>query len=669
MVDVNGKQNHRYLITSALPYVNNRPHLGHLVGCILPADIYTRFLKLKGEEAIYICGADEHGTASERAAKEAGVSVQEWCDKLHGEHKKDYEWFNIEFTRFGRTSSKTNHEMTQHLFLRLWENGYISEKETEQLYCEHDKMFLPDRYVVGKCPYCGAETHAGQCEGCGKLLEPTELLEPKCVVCGNEPIVKTTKHLYLDLPKFEDKLTAWLEGNKHWKPNVRNWALSLIPDLKPRPITRDLKWGVKVPLEGYEDKVFYVWFDAPIGYISITKNWADENGDNWERWWKDENTKLIHFIGKDNIPFHTVIFPSTLMGADEGFVLPYNVPAMEFLNYEGKKFSKSKGIGVFLKDVRDMPYPPDYWRLALMWMAPETGDTDFTWEGFAQSVNELADVYGNLVNRVLVLTKKYFNSTVPEHGEWTDADKEIIEKLKNAPDYVGNDLEVPKFREALKKAMEIARDVNTYLNSQEPWKNPDRRNNVIYLSLVGLKTASIMLSPFIPEISKKVLDKLSVNNPRWQTAGELDLIPGTEVGAPEIIVKKIDESEVKRWKEKFDGNVEGVKMVNQIKYDDFAKLDLRVAKVLKAEALEGSKKLIRLELDVGELGKRQILAGLRQWYSPEDLQGKEIIILANLEPKKMMGQESQGMLLAAEKGDDVVILVPEKPIEPGAKIH
>ncbi len=666
----------RYLVTSALPYVNNRPHLGHLVGCILPGDIYTRYLKLRGKKAIYICGTDEHGTTSELAAREAGVSVQEWCDRLHEEHKRDYEWFNIDFARFGRTSSRTNHEMTQHIFLRLWENGYIIEKETEQLYCEHCGIFLPDRYVVGECPHCGSETHAGQCEGCGKLLEPTELLEPKCVVCGSKPVIKKTKHLYLDLPKFKDRLKTWIEGNRHWKPNVRNWALSLIPDLRPRPITRDLKWGVKVPLKGYEDKVFYVWFDAPIGYISITKEWAEEAGENWEDWWKNPNTKLVHFIGKDNIPFHTVIFPSTLMGTEEGFVLPYNVPAMEFLNYEGTKFSKSKKVGVFLKDARELPYPPDYWRLALIWMAPETGDTDFTWEGFAQAINELADTYGNLVNRVLVLARKFFDLRVPEPGEYNEKDLELINFIKSSPELVGRELDVPRFREALKKAMEVAREANAYLNAEEPWKreNESRRGTVIYLALNAVKSASILLSPFIPGITREALDRLGIEGVSWEDAGKIDLEPGRKLGDPVILVKKVSDEEVQNWRERFGGNkeresVEGVRMVNEISFEEFMKLDIRVAKVLKAEDVKGAKKLIRLELDVGELGKRQILAGLKDWYKPEELEGKLIVILANLKPKKMMGMESQGMLLAAEKDGNVVILVPEKPIEPGAKVH
>ena len=662
----------RWLITSALPYVNNRPHLGHLVGCILPGDIFTRYLKLKGENAIYICGTDEHGAQSELAAREAGMPVEDWCKRMHEEHEKDYEWFEVDFTRFGRTSSKTNHEMTKHIFLKLYENGYIIEKETEQLYCEHDKMFLPDRYVVGKCPYCGAETHAGQCENCGRLIEATELIEPRCVLCGNKPVVKKTKHLYLDLPKFKERLEKWISGNKHWKPNVRNWALSLIPELKPRPITRDLKWGIKVPLEGFEDKVFYVWFDAPIGYISITKEWADENKENWEDWWKSEDTRLIHFIGKDNIPFHTIIFPSTLMGTGEGFILPYDVPAMEFLNYEGKKFSKSKGIGVFLKDVREMPYPPDYWRIALVGMMPETGDTDFTWEEFAKSVDDLADAYGNLVNRVLVLAGKYFNSRTPKPGEFTDQDMELIKRLEKAPAEIGSDLERPKFRESLKKIITLAGDVNAYLNSQEPWKkeNEPRRPTVIYLALNGVKTVSTLLLPFIPKIAGEALTRLGVKNPTWQDAGKIDLEPGGELGQPVILVRKINEKEIEKWKEKFGGKkVEGVKMVNEISYSEFSKLDLRIGKILKAEDVQGSRKLIRLEVDLGELGKRQLVAGLKQWYKPEELEGKLIVVLANLEPKKMMGMESQGMLLAAEKDGNVVLLVPEKPVDPGAKIR
>ncbi|MCD6522964.1 MAG: methionine--tRNA ligase [Candidatus Diapherotrites archaeon] len=640
--------------------MNSRPHLGHLIGSLLPPDIYVRFLRLRGEDAIYICGTDEHGTATEIAAEKAGVTPEEWCARMHKLHKEDYEWFEIEFTNFGRTSSKSNHELTQYIFKKNYEKGYIFEKETEQWYCNKCKRFLPDRYVKATCPYCGAETNADQCDSCGKLLEPHELIEPRCVICGSKPELKQSKHLFLDLPKFAPKLKQWISSNKHWSQNVRNWALSLCDNLKPRCITRDLKWGVKVPLKGYEDKVFYVWFDAPIGYIAITKDWNEKE---WHDWWTSKETRLIHFLGKDNIPFHTIIFPAMLMGTEE-FILPYNIIAAEYLNYEGKKFSKSKGIGVTLEDARNLPYPPDYWRYALVQMAPETHDSDFTWKGFQKAIDELADVLGNFVHRSFILTKKFFNSEVPKPEAFTDADKKLIEEIEKAPGYVAEELSKGHLREASKRAMELVREANAYLNQQEPWKNEGVRANTLYLCLNVCRSAAILFEPFMPAFSSQVWAYLNLDeDKKWEDAGKLLLKPGHKINESKPIFKKIGDDEIEKWEKQFSGEKEAKPMIS---YDEFAKLDLRVAQIKHVEKVEGADKLLKIVLDVGELGERTVAAGLAPYYKPEELVGKNVVYLANLQPRKLRGVLSQGMILAGEKDNKVKLL--ECDLEPGAKV-
>ncbi|MCD6414698.1 MAG: methionine--tRNA ligase [Candidatus Diapherotrites archaeon] len=653
----------RYLVTSALPYINARPHLGHLIGSLLPPDIYVRYLRLKGEEAIYICGTDEHGTATEIAAEKAGVTPQEWCDRYYKLHKEDYEWFLLDFTGFGRTSSPSNHELTQYVFKKLYKQGYIFEKSVRQFYCPNCKRFLPDRFVKGICPHCGAEATGDQCESCGKLLEPEELLEPRCAVCGSEPVLKESKHLFLDLPKFAPKLKQWIKANKHWPDNVRNWALSLIPTLKPRGITRDLKWGVKVPLKGFEDKVFYVWFDAPIGYISITKDFVP----NWRKWWTSKDTRLVHFLGKDNIPFHTIIFPSCLMAA--GFILPYNVIAAEYLNYEGKKFSKSKGVGVTLEDARKLPYPPDYWRYALVSMSPETHDSDFSWKGFQESVNELADVLGNFVNRTMVLTYKYFDGKVPEPGNLSKEDKRIVKMIERAPTEIAMDFERARFREAQKSVLELAREGNAYLNDQEPWKNEKVRANVLFLSLNICRSLSILFSPVIPQLSQEIWELLGekgrVKEQRWDDAGKLLLKPGKKLKKPKILVKKIDDKEVSKYEEKFGG----AKMADTVSFEEFKKVDLRAALVKEVEDVSGADKLYRIALDVGELGSRTVVAGLRKYYKKEELKGKLLVYVSNLQPKKIFGLESRGMLLAGESDGKVSLAILDRGIKPGSRIY
>ena len=651
--------NFRYLVTSALPYVNNRPHLGHLIGSLLPPDIYTRYLRLKGHEAIYICGTDEHGTATELSAEKAGVSPAEWSEKYHRLHKSDYEWFGIEFTHFGRTSSPSNHELTAYIFKKNYDAGYIFEKEVEQLYCPACKRFLPDRYVKGTCPKCGKETNGDQCDHCGALQEPTEIKDPKCVVCSGPAQLKKSKHLFLDLPKFVPALKEWLGSKTFWSPNVRNWALSLTEDLKARCITRDLKWGVHVPLKGFEDKVFYVWFDAPIGYIAITKDTPGAVGEHWHDWWASPETRLVHFLGKDNIPFHTIIFPSMLLGTKE-FILPYNVVGAEYLNYEGQKFSKSRGVGVTLEDCQKLLFTPSQWRYALVQMAPEAHDADFTWEAFQKSCNELADVVGNFVHRTLILNKKFYPG-VPEHGAWTEKDKALIEKIRAAPAAVGSELEQAHLREALNRAVALVREGNAYLNEQEPWKNEPVRANTLYLALVVCRAASVLLEPFIPVEAGKIQSLVGEHGLKWDDAAEITV--RGPLGESKPLFSKIES--VKEYEEQFSGKA--AKEVSYVKYEEFKKLDIRIAEIKAVERVPKSDKLYKVSVDVGELGQRTVLAGLVPFYTPEELVGKRVAFLANLEPKEMFGVKSEGMILAAGE-KDAAVLLPAKDVKPGARI-
>jgi methionyl-tRNA synthetase len=660
----------RYLVTSALPYVNNVPHLGHLIGCILPADVYTRYLKLKGHEAIYICGTDEHGTPTEVAAEKAGKEPAKWCDEYYKKHKTDYEWFLIDFTHFGRTSKPENHELTQYIFKKLHKGGYIFEDTVQHLYCEKCRRFLPDRYVEGTCPKCGEIAKGDQCD-CGELLETIELKNPRCVICNSKSVIKESKHLFLDLPKFKPKLRRWLTGNKHWHPNVRNWALSLVDDLKPRAITRDLKWGIRVPLKGFEDKVFYVWFDAPIGYISITK---EKFPDKWHDWWTSKNVKLVHFIGKDNIPFHTVIFPASLMGADE-FILPYNVVGSEYLNYEGRKFSKSKGIGVNLEDARKLPYSPDYWRFVLIALAPQTHDADFSWGDFQKNVNELADVVGNFVHRTFILTDQQFNRTIPEPGKFTPADRKLIKAIEQSPEKVSNHIEDARLREALNAAMSLAREGNAYLNGQEPWKNKQNAPNTLYLCTNLCRTLAILFAPFIPESSEKIWKLLnlegSVHGQKWNSAGKLLIKPNHELNKSKPLFKKIDDySELEPYEKKFGGKGKEEEK-NVIPFDDFKKLDLRVGTIKTAGRIEGSDRLYKLEVDLGT-EKRTMVAGLVGHYKPEELNGMKAVVLTNLEPRTTFGIKSEGMVLAAVEGketfDKVKLVTVDKDMKDGSQV-
>lgn len=528
----------RYLITSALPYVNYIPHLGHLIGCILPADVFHRFLDLKKIENIYVCGTDEHGTPTEVAAIKEEVTPKELCDKYYEIHKKCYEWFDIDFSVFGRTSGKTHHETTRYIFRKLHENGYVFEQEVEMYYCPRCERFLPDRYITGLCPYCDSEMKGDQCDSCGHLVEHHEMISPKCAICGETPELKKSVHLFFDLPKLKDELKSWIENNTHWPEYVRNWSLSILENIKPRCITRDIVWGVSVPIEGFKNKVFYVWFDAPIGYISFTKELTDE----WEIWWKSKDTKVVHFIGKDNIPFHTIFWPATLIGTKEGFTLPYYVKGVHYITWEGKKFSKSEGVGIFLDEVQNYPYPPDYWRFVLMSIYPENKDADFSWEVFVSKINdELVDTFGNFVYRVLSFIYKYFNAEVPE-GELTEDDKNIIEKAKAQIEKVEKLFFEIKLRDALKEAMEIARTGNAYLNKEEPWKRKERAPTVFFVCANIVRILSVVLAPFIPRSCKRIQEFLGIENISWDEVKEFNF--KGKINKPEILFKKVDQTQL-----------------------------------------------------------------------------------------------------------------------------
>jgi methionyl-tRNA synthetase len=620
----------KYIVTSALPYANGILHIGHLAGSLLPADIFYRYLKLKGKDVIFICGDDEHGTPIEVAAQKEGKTPKEYCDKIHEERLKIFKKWNLGFTCYGRTSDKENHELTQYFFKKLYENGYIFEQEIEMPYCPKCKRFLPDRYLIGICPKCGKETKGDQCD-CGYLIEDTkEIIDPKCSICGSKPEWRKTKHLFLDLPRFKEDLKKWIESNKHWRKFVRNWALSLVDDIKPRCITRDIEWGVKVPLEGYEDKVFYVWFDAPIGYISISKKIG------YEDWWKDKNTKVYHFLGKDNIPFHTIIWPAMLMGVED-YVLPYDVPAQNYLVWEkGQKMSKSKKIGVFLDEIDQYPFHPDVWRYVLARLLPDTKDTEFTWDLFYEIYSELSDVYGNLVRRIVVLANKIGS----EDGNF----KEVSKRLEEKENEYYKLMDEIRLRESLIVLMDMLRDLNAFLNEKEPWKTKDKK--VIGFVEKWVLKVSELLKPFIPELSEKVIESIKTKKPI-------------------ILIKKIP-------KEEFDKIVKGDKMnekQNYIEYKDFEKLDLRIAKIVECEEVKESKKLLKIVLDLGG-EKRVVMSGIKEYYKPEDLIGKKIVYLSNLKPKKIFGVESQGMILAAEDEEgNVSVLIPlNEKIKEGSRI-
>lgn len=678
----------RYTVTSALPYANGPLHIGHLAGCYIPSDIYVRYLRSKGRDVAYVCGSDEHGVAITIKAKKEGVTPQQIVDRYHEMMKGSFEEFGISFDHYSRTSAKIHHETAQGLFKDLYEKGEFVEQVTEQYYDEEAGQFLADRYIEGTCPRCGFEQAYGdQCERCGSTLSPTDLINPRSKLSGATPVLKETKHWFLDLARYTDFLKKWIleDHAEDWKNNVlgqcRSW-LEAGDGLQARSMTRDMDWGIPVPLNGAEGKVLYVWFDAPIGYISSTKEWAAEKGIDWEPYWKDKDTKLVHFIGKDNIVFHCIIFPAILKTHGE-FVLPENVPANEFLNLEGDKISTSRNWAVWLHEyLEEFPGKQDVLRYALTANAPETKDNDFTWKDFQTRNNsELVAIYGNFVNRAVVLTRKYYQGVIPTRGELTGYDREVLEAMSEFPEKISSSIERYRFREALGMVMDLARLGNKYLADTEPWKviktDAERTGTILNIALNIAGNLAILSAPFLPFTAQKLVDLFQLKHVDWETAGNSEIISdGHTLGEMGLLFEKIEDEVVDKQVQKLMDTKESNEVANAptvpmkeiITYDDFAKLDMRVVTVLEAEKMPKSKKLIKMKVDTG-LGHRTVLSGVAEHFEPEWLVGKQVTMLINLAPRKMMGIESEGMILMAEdKNGKLKLVQPHEGTANGSTI-
>ncbi|MHA7110897.1 methionine--tRNA ligase [Sunxiuqinia elliptica] len=672
----------RTLITSALPYANGPVHIGHLAGVYVPADIYSRYLRLKKQDVLFIGGSDEHGVPITLKAKNEGVTPQDIVDKYHGMIKDSFGRFGISFDVYSRTSAPIHHETASEFFKKLYDDGKFVEQTSEQYYDEENKQFLADRYIVGTCPKCSFEKAYGdQCESCGTSLSPTELINPKSMISGNTPVLKETKHWYLPLDQYEPWLKEWiLEGHKEWKSNVYGQCKSWIDSgLNPRAVTRDLNWGVPVPVEGAEGKVLYVWFDAPIGYISATKELTPD----WEKYWKDPESKMVHFIGKDNIVFHCIIFPSMLK-AEGSYILPENVPANEFLNLEGDKISTSRNWAVWLHEYLDeFPGKEDVLKYVLTANAPETKDNDFTWKDYqARNNNELVAVLGNFVNRALVLTQKYYQGEVPALGELNEVDQTTLAEIGRLKGEVEKSLDNYRFREALKLAMDLARLGNKYLADEEPWKvvktDPERVKTVMNICLQITANLTIMLEPFLPMSMNKLRGFLNMEKLEWSELGRTDLLTaGHLTNKPELLFEKIEdaviEAQVQKLLDTKKANEAAEAVAKPAKenctFDDFMKMDIRTGTILEAELVPKTKKLLQLKVDTG-IDKRTVVSGIAEHYKPEDIVGKQVSILVNLEPRKIRGIESQGMILMAEDADGTLRFVsPEEKVKNGSEIR
>jgi methionyl-tRNA synthetase len=684
----------KYTVTAALIYANGPIHIGHLAGCYLPADFYVRYLRLKGKDVAFVSGTDEHGVPITLKAKKEGISPQAVVDKYYGIIKDSFEQFGISFDIYSRTSNKIHHETSQEFFKTMLGKGYFDEKITEQYYDETAQTFLADRYIVGECPNCqNPDAYGDQCEKCGSTLSPTELKNPRSSLSGAKPVMKATKNWYLPLDRMQPEIEKYVNSHPEWKPNVFGQCQSWLKQgLQPRAMTRDLDWGISVPVESADGKVLYVWFDAPIGYISMTKEWAAANGKNWEDYWKAEDTKLVHFIGKDNIVFHCIIFPAMLM-AEGSFILPDNVPANEFMNLENDKISTSRNWAVWLHEyLEEFPGKQDVLRYVLGSNAPESKDNDFTWKDFQTKNNsELVGIFGNFVNRTVVLTQKFYENAVPVKGELLEIDTHTLATLADLPCQVSDAIKNYKFREAMASMMEIARLGNKYLAETEPWKaikeDPERVKTIMNIAMQITATLAIVAEPFLPFTAQKLFEQLNVSNwklassgskPEWQDAGKADLVPaGTIISQGALLFEKIEDETIaaqvqKLLDSKKMNELEG-KTVSPIKeninFDDFAKLDLRVGTILEAEAVKKSKKLLKFLIDDG-LEKRTILSGIAEHFTPEEMIGKQVTFVANLAPRLMMGIESQGMILMAEEKDgSLALMQPHKAVWNGAGVN
>ena len=671
----------RNLITTALPYANGPVHIGHLAGVYVPADIYVRYLRKKGEDVAFIGGSDEHGVPITIKAQKEGVTPQDIVDRYHKIIKDSFEELGISFDIYSRTSSKTHHELSSAFFKKLYVEGNFIEKTSMQFYDEKAGQFLADRYIVGKCPHCGNERAYGdQCEACGTSLNATDLIDPVSAITGNKPELKETKHWYLPLDQYEGWLKEWiLEEHKEWKPNVYGQCKSWLDNgLQPRAVTRDLDWGVPVPIEGAEGKVLYVWFDAPIGYISATKDLTPE----WEKYWKDPETRMIHFIGKDNIVFHCIIFPAMLK-ADGSYILPDNVPANEFLNLEGDKISTSRNWAVWLHEyLVEFPGKQDVLRYVLTANAPETKDNDFTWKDFQTRNNsELVAIYGNFINRTLVLTQKYFANRVPERGELTDYDKEVLAEIPQIVERVEKSLETFHFRDALKEAMNLARLGNKYLADTEPWKviktDEGRVKTILNICLQISANLSTLMEPFMPFSSQKLREFMNIDVIDWAKMGDGVIPAGHELGEAGLLFEKIEDATIQAQIDKLLATKKANEMASvkaapakeNIQYEDFMKIDIRVGKIIAAEKVAKTKKLMKLTVDTG-IDERTIVSGIAEHYTPEEVIGRQVSVLVNLEPKPLKGIVSQGMILMAENADGTLSFVsPDKEVKPGSEVR
>ena len=656
------KEFKRYLITSALPYANGPVHIGHLAGVYIPSDIYTRYLRLRGRDVISVCGSDEHGVPITIKARNEGVSPQVIVDRYHTLIKESFRRLGISFDIYSRTSSPTHYKTASEFFRKLYDEGKFIERTSMQYYDEEAQTFLADRYIVGTCPRCGNERAYGdQCEQCGSTLSPDELINPHSAVSGSIPVKRETKHWYLPLDKYEDFLRKWiLEGHKEWKSNVYGQCKSWLDlGLQPRAVSRDLDWGIPVPVEGAEGKVLYVWFDAPIGYISATKDLTPD----WEKYWKSEDTRLVHFIGKDNIVFHCIVFPSMLK-AHGGYILPDNVPANEFLNLEGDKISTSRNWAVWLHEyLDDFPGKEDVLRYVLCANAPETKDNDFTWRDFqARNNNELVAILGNFVNRALVLTKKYYGGRMPACGEMNDYDRATVAELQGIRSELESSIENFRFREALRNAMNFARIGNKYLADTEPWKvvktDPERVNTILNIALQITANVAVAIEPFMPFSSEKILKMLAIDRPSWDALGSMSVIPaGHEIGEPELLFEKIEDEAIERQLAKLEASkaanaaAEAAQHVAEqkaeVSFDDFDKMDIRISTIIAAEKVAKTKKLLKLTVDTG-IDRRTIVSGIAEYFKPEELVGRQVPVLVNLAPRELKGIRSEGMILMAE---------------------
>ena len=679
----------RTTVTAALPYANGGVHIGHLAGVYVPADIYVRYLRLKNREVAFICGSDEHGVPITIRAKKEGITPQDVCDRYHKLIKDSFEEFGISFDIYSRTTSETHNKFASDFFRKLYDDGKLVEQESEQYYDEEAHQFLADRYIMGECPHCGnPNAYGDQCEKCGSDLSPMELKNPHSTISGSQPVIKRTKNWYLPLNDYQEWLKQWiLTDHKEWRPNVYGQCKSWLDmDLQPRAMTRDLDWGIPVPVQGAEGKVLYVWFDAPIGYISNTKELCEKDPEHfgtWQKWWQDPETRLVHFIGKDNIVFHCIIFP-TMLKTHGDYILPDNVPANEFLNLEDDKISTSKNWAVWLHEyLRDFEGKQDVLRYVLTANAPETKDNNFTWKDFQERNNsELVAVYGNFVNRALQLTKKYWDGVVPACGELEEIDRQTIQEFKDVKEKVEAYLEIFKFREAQKEAMNLARIGNKYIAETEPWKlwktDPKRVETILCISLQLVANLSIAFEPFLPFSSKKLREMINMTEYDWSELGSTDLLPaGKQLAEPELLFDKIDDEAIEAQLHK----LEETKMANKaasykaepikkdIPFEDFEKLDIRVGHIIKCEKVKKSKKLLQFTIDDGSGVERTILSGIAAYYEPEQLTGKDVLFVANFAPRKMMGIESQGMILSAVNFDgSLSVTTTMGEVKPGSQV-